>query len=388
MLSEVKIVVFSYLKKILQTKRAINNRILIVFSGGIGDAIIFCESFVHYIMYCKTNQIELVLLSKKNNIEFYKAIGILEVTYLEIDTKRFCIDWEYYSYINKFFLNESYDIVVAPQPSKTADLICMNAHARNRYSISDHLLTKNFFLFRLNRRFAYNKMMIVKDYTSQKNRYSKLCDYICHTHFHTKESFIKAANTIKTFNDKTIVIAPATSTKSKNWEARKFADVINYCHLKKYRIDIIGICNDENYIDEIISKVNEKQKINKKINLSMEEWIEAISNACLVIGSDSASIHLATALKVESICILSGRTKDIFFPKRYESTTGVRCVQSKEMPCFGCFAIADKDGYGNKKCRERILEGKPGICVQRVLSQDVIVEIENWIIKEATCTRE
>ena len=112
----------------------------------------------------------------------------------------------------------------------------------------------------------------------------------------------------------------------------------------------------------------------------MNEWVDLIQNAEFVIGNDSASIHIAAACKIPSICLCGSYDKNQFFPYVVEEeSTVLPIVIRKNMPCEYCRAKGNYFGYGNKKCQKYIRENTSSLCIAKISVTDVICEIDNLL---------
>lgn len=96
----------------------------------------------------------------------------------------------------------------------------------------------------------------------------------------------------KPSTQKNIVICPGSFRKRKEWPLWKFVGLMH----KLYGFQII-VCNDK----PIKNLPKHVYDLTGKTNLN--QFINRINNATLVIANDSAPIHLASAMNVPSICI-------------------------------------------------------------------------------------
>ena len=89
----------------------------------------------------------------------------------------------------------------------------------------------------------------------------------------------------------------------------------------------------------------------------------------MVIGNDSATLHIATAHRVKAICIAGIYDKFQFFPYLVdELDEGDRLPETVyvDMPCAYCRTKGYSAGYGNKACKKEIEQGKCALCIDAI----------------------
>jgi len=129
----------------------------------------------------------------------------------------------------------------------------------------------------------------------------------------------------------------------------------------QYDIDILlcGSKADKKVVDVIEkkSKIKNLQNFSGKTNLL--ELIELIRLSKLVIANDSASIHIANAVRTYSICISGGNNFGRFVPYPEEYSYRPK-------------TIFNKNCLENKwKCK------KNHNCIEQVKNEDVFKEVKN-----------
>ena len=106
---------------------------------------------------------------------------------------------------------------------------------------------------------------------------------------------------------KDIVFLHATSGNSnKQWALDNWSEVLEYlANEKNVQVVFSGAEKDRNVYEEIIAKTPDLKvkPVNLCGNLTLEESIELISRAKLMIGCDSGNLHIASAFSVPVIGI-------------------------------------------------------------------------------------
>ena len=164
-----------------------------------------------------------------------------------------------------------------------------------------------------------------------------------------------------------VVIAFSASTESKSWELEKFAQVIDAVP-PKYKVVLTGAGKyDEMKVERLIHMVNNKSRVINLVNkTSVVDLVSLIAYSELVIGNDSAAVHIAAATRVKSICVLLGAHFGRFlpYPEDLPFKDYLPITVYSQMPCCGC----------NYNC---IYEDQsPYECIKRISAGAVIKEVE------------
>lgn len=135
---------------------------------------------------------------------------------------------------------------------------------------------------------------------------------------------------------------------------------------KSLKIILLGTENEKFLGENFLKKFGNYD--GKIVNLigktNVLEVFSIIKYAQFVLGHDSAYIHIATALKIPSICLLSGHNFGDFLPyeideKKTDQILPV-CVTSK-MDCFGCGVI----------CKLGLTENMKYPCVENIDTDEI-----------------
>lgn len=136
-----------------------------------------------------------------------------------------------------------------------------------------------------------------------------------------------------------VVVAFSASSERKSWELEKFVKVIDAIP-SVYSIVLTGSgMDDVKKANRIMSLAKNKSQIVNMVNqTSVVQLVSLISLSSLVIGNDSAAVHIAAATHVKSVCVLLGAHFGRFLP--YLDNLPLKefmpiCVYH-EMECFRC----------------------------------------------------
>ncbi len=185
--------------------------------------------------------------------------------------------------------------------------------------------------------------------------------YIKLNHF---PKFKNKNNIIKTSFKDFIVISPGAYDHKRIWPINSFVKLINLIS-NQYDIDIF-LCGSK-ADKKIVDVIEKKSKIKNLQNFSgitnLLELIELIRLSKLVIANDSASIHIANAVRTYSICISGGNNFGRFVPYPED------------------FVYTPKTIF-NKDCLKNKWEcNKYHKCIEQVKEDDVFKEVKKVLDK-------
>ena len=171
-------------------------------------------------------------------------------------------------------------------------------------------------------------------------------------------SFRKIASKNKFMDENYICIAPGAGYPIKLWGDKNWQNVIEIltAEFQGLKVIILGSKSDKNWIKGILRHSDPHAK-NYIVNLCgktpLRIMAKVIEHSRLLIGVDSAAIHIAAALKKPNICIMGGGHFKRFYP--YGDLTKNRILY-RQMDCFNC----------NWHCQH-----KTSLCIQRVEPKEV-----------------
>ena len=136
-----------------------------------------------------------------------------------------------------------------------------------------------------------------------------------------------------------VVIAFSASTESKSWELEKYAQVIDAIP-PRYKVVLTGAGqNDELKAERLVQFTSDKSRVFNLVNkTSVVDLVSLITHSELVIGNDSAAVHIAAATRVKSICVLLGAHFGRFlpYPEDLPFKDYLPITIYSQMPCYGC----------------------------------------------------
>ncbi|MDR0675850.1 MAG: hypothetical protein LBF97_02280, partial [Elusimicrobiota bacterium] len=167
------------------------------------------------------------------------------------------------------------------------------------------------------------------------------------------------------------------SRNEKRFDIKKFVEIAKneiFLNNKNLKIILLG-SNSEIELGKLFLNFYGDDDNKKIINLigktSILDIFSIIKYSKFVLGNDSAYIHIATALNIPSICLLSGHNYGSFLPYQIDENENSRtiptCITSTKMDCFGCGVI----------CKFGLTKNKKYVCVENIDIKKIIDGIKN-----------
>ncbi len=113
-----------------------------------------------------------------------------------------------------------------------------------------------------------------------------------------------------------VVICPGSSRKIKNWPTKNFIDLIERLlkSIPNIQFILIGGSREKEICDYIHKKFESKSVYNICGQVSLPELSKILANSKLYIGNDTGAMHMACAVGISVIGIMSGEHGVRFFP--------------------------------------------------------------------------
>jgi len=141
-----------------------------------------------------------------------------------------------------------------------------------------------------------------------------------------------------TITEPYFVIAPGASWAPKMWPAENFAKVAREIHQARGLKLVLCGTEAERHICQKVEQLSGVKALNLAGQTTLCDMVEVLRNAQLLIANDSASVHIASATKTPSVCILGGGHFGRFLP--YPTAVNLPKERIKtvleQLNCFGC----------------------------------------------------
>ena len=328
-----------YIYKIFLPKAKIGNTLLLINTGQIGDIVISS-----------------VLLNNRNKIlsKYDKVFFLVKEEY-SIILKSF--DWVEIISLNKskFNSNIKYRYNLLKKIRSIGIALCINlTAARGVSNDTIALLSGANKTIALNSNYRYliklfgkrlDKLyskILARDINNEYKKHLEVLkflgfgDYKIDTVFPIKNKTIDSVSSIIKFNTAKlkIVIAPFTDIPIKNWEIKKYTELINLLidEFNDIIIFIFGSSGQKKAIEAMIS-IKSKRILNLAGEYNIMESAAILSKCNLFIGNDSGFTHIAKALKIPLVAIIGGGSNGYFIPYNEKPNES---YLFESMDCFGC----------------------------------------------------
>jgi len=133
-----------------------------------------------------------------------------------------------------------------------------------------------------------------------------------------------------------VVIFPGAGTGKRRWEKEKFLALITLIlQHSKAPVSIAGSADEKETANYLVEKLPAGAVNNLTGKTSLNQLIELIGNAVLVISNETSAVHIAAAVKTPSVCVLGGGHFGRFAPYPISIEASPVCLYEK-MDCYNC----------------------------------------------------
>lgn len=384
MSQRIKIALYA-LTKYLQNrfrKRPKNKRVLIVFQQVFGDSILLLPALRGYMeLYHKRQGYEVTMICKPAILRFLQDVAELpEGLHVEaVDFKRLFDDYVYFKEVVTKYRDYA-EIVIAPGSSLSADLLITTLCTNRRYGQISCYRTRRPLQLALFQRLAYTDAVISPAGMMKIQAHRLMLNHLGLTEYKGRLSSLRSQQ--RMIEGRYCVICPGASTPVKCWPIERFAQIADWL-IDTYDMDVYlcGGAPEREASDNLIAITHHKERIHNKVgDTSFKEWASIVEYAELVLGNDSATLHIAAAYRRKCMCVAGVYDKFQFFPYLVdELADGERLPLTiyKDMPCAYCRTKGYFAGAGNPQCQVAIKQGKCALCVEEITVEEVKSAIED-----------
>lgn len=359
-----------------------NKNIIIVFQQIFGDSVVIQDSLFGYTrVFPASEGYHVIFLARPSVLKFMKDNLVLpeEIEYEDVDFKRFLEDYHYFTQIVNKYMNSASTLIV-PGTSFSAEVFSTANNAARKIGLVRCTEVTHPFIFKLFYNLAYTKKVRPEKDEMMLQRHRRLLNYLGDKEFQAKlPTAINQERIIK--EQRYFVMCPGSSKMEKCWPIDRFAEVADYLiDTYKVNVHLCGGPDEKHFEEEIKALVKHKSKIVSHVgSTTFTEWSSIVQYADLVIGNDSATMHLAAAHRRKAICIAGVYDKYQFFPYKVDMLDDgdrLPITVLKDMPCEYCRTIGYDAGYGNSECAKRIKNNQCALCIDAITVDEVIENID------------
>lgn len=354
-------------------KGKVNNKnILIVFQQALGDSVILQSSLSAYpklFQGCK-----IVMVVQPSVLAFMKENLPLpsEIEFEAVDFKKFLADYGYYREVVERYKNFAGTVIVTGT-SLSAEVFTSAMNASRKIGLVRPVDLTKPLIMAVFAKLAYTERVRPNKEDMMLQNHRRLVHYLGDKDYKARlPQLLKKERIIETSY---AVICPGASLTEKCWPVERFAEVADML-VEKFGLEIhlCGSKGEERFGEEMKKLSSHPEKIVSHIGTtSFSDWSAIVQHAEIVIGNDSATMHIAAAARVKSVCIAGVYDRNSFFPYQVDELDEGDVLPTtllKDMPCQWCRTVGYYAGFGNDECKKRIDEGRCATCVDLVTVEE------------------
>lgn len=370
-----------------KNKKSNNKSILIVFQQIFGDSIVIQNSLLSYTkIFPKAKGYDVAFLVRPSVLSFMKTNLSLpnELFFEELDFMRFLENYKYYKEVVQKYRGKAGTVIV-PGTSFSAEVFSAVSDAERKIGLIRSIDVTKPWIMAYFYRNAYTETIIPEKEDMMLQRHRKLINYLGDEAYKARLPELLVKDRI--IEGKYAVICPGSSKREKCWPIEKFTAIADYLiDNYNYQIHICGGSGEEVFAEQMKNQSKFSNHLISHIGTtSFSDWSAIIQYAEIVIGNDSATMHLAAAARVPSVCIAGVYDKYQFFPYKVDELKEgdiLPITILKDMPCEWCRTMGYDAGFGNPDCKKKIDAGLCSICID-LISVDEVKNAIDELLKES-----
>ncbi len=344
-------------------------KVLFIKNDNLGDFVLWENIFLNFIKHYQNYEIYLICNSKIYpylNGQYKNKINLIS-----LNKSKFLFNIFYRISFLKRLYKLNFDTIINPMVSRNlvlSDLIIKNFHKSKKIAFKDNQDQLPNFFSNLSNSY-YDKLIVIENYDEVTNN-QKFYEKITNKKIQNYLTF-KISSKIK-FKDKYALISLGTSDYRRNISNDKIIKISNYL-LKNTNLILVftGVAFDQKNFLNIKNNIKfKKNRIISKINqYQIDEFIECISGAELVVTAETATMHISNILNKKTLSIVGGgffsrfiEIKNKFYFNRNEKKV------YNPMNCFNC----------NWNCKFKI-QNKTYMCIDKIQTKEIIKNLKMLI---------
>jgi len=344
-------------------------KVLFIKNDNLGDFVLWENAFLNFIKHYQNYEIYLICNSKIHpylNNKYKNKINLIS-----LNRSKFLFNIFYRISFLKRLYKLNFNTIINPMVSRNfvlSDLIIKNFHKSNKIAFKDNQDQLPNFFSNLSNSY-YDKLIVIENYdevTNNQKFYEKITNKKIQNYL-----TLKISSKIK-FKDKYVLISLGTSDYRRNISNDKIIKISNYL-LKNTDLILVftGVAFDQKNFLNIKNNIKfKKNRIINKINqYQIDEFIECISGAELVVTAETATMHISNILNKKTLSIVGGgffsrfiEIKNKFYFNRNEKKV------YNPMNCFNC----------NWNCKFKI-QNKTYMCIDKIQTKEIIKNLKMLI---------
>lgn len=344
--------------------------LLVYRTARIGDFVLFLSTIPELLSdYEDWNKI---LICHPCCKELAEAVGLWDEI-ICFDYVKYKSGAGYQRQMERIMSSISIDILFNMEYSRTTytEIMIRLIHAKEKYSFDGPCFTTKYIREKSNRQ--YTQLLPLDVGMTELEKNAEYAAWITKRKINPRIAYIPVMTDFSLKEQYYYIIAPGASYPEKTWPEARFAQIIDRLweryHMPCY---LSGSQNEMQLAENILRFVKKGVVINYIGRTSLMENFDFIRGAQFLIGNDSASVHIAAAVRTISFSITGGWDAERFLPYPVETDqiyapTPVRV----KMQCYGCAVNGglNKKRFCNVIPNGKYRDGKRHLCIEAVTVQ-------------------
>ena len=362
-------------------KKPRNKRVLLIFQQVFGDSIILLPALEGYMeLYHKQRGYGVTMICLPGIKKFLTDVASIpdSLNIETVDFKKFVNNYKYFKEVVGQYRGYA-EISIVMGSSLSAELLSTTLCAKERHGLISCFRTRWPLQMALFQRLAYSDVVIPPIGSMMIERHGIMLRHLGLKEYKGHISSLLPQE--KNVDGRYCVICPGASTPVKRWGIDRFQIIADWI-IETYDLDI-HLCGGAPENDDAIQLISLSHHSDRIFNhvgkTTFKEWSSIVQYASLVIGNDSATLHIAAATHRKCICITGIYDKYQFFPYKVEELRNGEILPTTvivDKSCAYCRTKGYFAGYGNKKCKAAIAKGSCSLCISEISVDMVKLAIE------------
>ncbi len=364
-------------------KKDKEKHLLIIFQQVFGDAVVFSSALPGYVeLFVKQRRWKVTMICLPSIKKFLSEVAPVPdgINVETVDFKKLVNDFAYFKSTVKRY-DHSAEISVVPGSSMSAYLLSSALAIKRRVGMANVYPCKWPPHMALFYNLAYTEQIVPPIGSMMIQRHRMTLSYLGYNDYKGKLPNLKKQKRI--IDGNYAVVCPGASVPVKRWPAERFAAVADYI-IENYgwKVYVCGGADEEADCQLMVQSSKHPDNICSYVGkTSFSEWSSIIEYAQIVIGNDSATLHLAAGHRVKAICIAGIYDKFQFFPYIVDELDAGDILPETlyvDKRCEYCRTIGYYAGYKNKECKKAIIEGKCAECINEITVNELKYSIRKF----------
>ncbi len=386
-INQALIAVNAYLLSVRKRKKQLSpiadKTVLIVFQQIFGDSVLIQDSLAEYMrLYPKEQGYTVKFLTRPSVLAFMQANLVLpdDMQFESMDFKRYLEEYSYYRQITKHYCNQA-KLLIIPGVSLSSAVFACSSNAKRRVAVVRHIFTQRPFVMSLLERKCADEYIHADKEDMYLQRQRKLLNHL------GANGYLSRLSTMKSHlkfieSENYCVLSLGSSMTAKCWPLERFACVADYI-VESYGMGIVlcGGADETIYAEKFIGLTKHPDMaVDHTGKTSFEEWASIVEYADLVVGNDSATLHMAAAYRRKAVCVNGLYDKYQVYPycpDIIEANDRLPLTEMIHMPCEDCRTIGYFLGSRNTECKKAIDKGLCALCIDVISVDSVISQIQS-----------